>query len=52
MPSTRSKLNNVRPDVEIENVETKPKKGRPKTNKGTKVTKESTSIKELEGKWS
>ena len=49
MPSTRSKRNNVKPDVEIENVETKPKKGRSTTNKDTKG---STSTKEVKGKFS
>ena len=47
MPSTRSKRENVRPDVEIENVETKPKKGRPTTNKNTK---EPISSKKFKGK--
>ena len=45
MPSTRSKQENVRPDVEIENVETKPKKGRPTTNKDTKESISSENIK-------
>ena len=47
MPSTRSKQNNVKPDVEIENVETKPKKGRTTTNKNTK---EPISSKNFKGK--
>ena len=47
MPSTRSKRNDARPDVEIKNMETKPKKGRPKTKKGAK---KSTHAEELEGK--
>ena len=47
MPSTRSKRNNVKPDVEIENVETKPKEGRTTTNKNTK---EPISSKKFKGK--
>ena len=45
MPSTRSKRENVRPDVDIENVETKPKKGRPTKNKDTKESISSDKIK-------
>ena len=53
MPSTRNKRENVRPDVEIENVERKPKKGRPTTNKNTKEPISSEKIKgKLQGYYS